>query len=148
VNDQTRLDDIIANYTDTILSGRDASVPEEFASEARIVQALNRVIAPSDGLDAAMRSRLNQRINAEWDQRKSRRSTLNFPASRFAPMAVAAGVAIVIGVVAIILSMGDTSGSDVSATAQGDGSALVIVMVMAAVALVGGFLFVLWNRRR
>lgn len=148
MEDQTRLDDIIASYTDAILSGREAPVLDEFESEARIVQALHRVIAPDKGIDAAMRSRLNQRINAEWDQRKSRRNILNFPTARYSPMAIAAGVAILVGVVAIVISMGDSSGSDVSATAQGDSSALVVVGVMAAVVLVAGFLFFLWNRRR
>ena len=148
MEDQTRLDDIIASYTDAILSGREAPVLEEFASEARIVQALNRVIAPDKNMDAAMRSRLNQRINAEWDQRKSRRKILSFPTGRYSSLAVAAGLAIIIGVVAIVLSTGDASGSEVSATAQGDSSALVVIGVMAAIALLGGFLFFLWNRRR
>lgn len=150
MDDQTRLDDNMANYADMILAGRDPAASEDLASEVRLMQVLNQVIAPDKTMDAAMRSRLNQRINEEWDsvqkRRKSRFRILNFNA--YTRLAVAASIVIVVAIVAIIISMNNTSSSDVTATAGGDSNALVIVGAFAIVAIMSGFLYFLWNRRR
>jgi hypothetical protein len=150
VDDQTRLDENMANFADMILAKRDPALPEDFASQARIIQVLNQVIEPGESMDAGMRSRLNQRINEEWDyvqhRKKSRLRILNL--NTYSRMAVAASLAIVVAIIAIVISMNDTSGSDVSATAQGDSSALLVVSALVAVAFVSGFLYFLWNRRR
>ena len=151
MDDQNRLDEQVADYTDMILSGRDAASSDEITSEARTIQALNRVIAPDQSMDSAMRARMNQRINEEWDQvqqHKKARRIISFPTSAYGRVAVAAALAVVVGVIAIIVSTGDSEGTDVSATAQGDSSALVIVIAVAAVVVVVGFLYFLMNRRQ
>lgn len=152
MDDQTRLDDNMANYADLILAGRDPAPSEELESQARIMQVLNEAIKPGQSMDAGMRSRLNHRINEEWDsaqqRRKSRFQILSF--NNFNLMAVAASLAIVVAVVAIVIGMGDSSGSSMGATAQGDGDSgdLAIFGAIAVVIIVSGFLYFLWNRRR
>lgn len=150
MDDQTRLDDNMANFVDSILAGHDPAPPQDLASQARILQVLNQVMAPKESMDAAMRSRLNQRINEEWDyvqhRKKSRLHILNL--NTYSRMAVAASLAIVVAIIAIVISMNDTTGSDNAATVQGDSSALLVVGALVAVAFVSGFLYFLWNRRR
>ena len=66
MNDETRLDNELANFTDSLLAGEDVQTGPEIEALAQVVRQFHRVIEPDSGPAPAFRDQLAQRLDQEW----------------------------------------------------------------------------------
>lgn len=138
---ERRLEDELANMTDTILSDRNAQpATGELRQYDDIVRGLHALLH-EDGPSEAFERRLSQRLDHEWAQRAARRpGVLRLtPVSRM--LAAAAAVLLLVGVVALI-----SPEPALQATVVGEFGAGVLIGVGALVAV--GVIAYLAVRRR
>src|SRR5215510_643769 len=67
MEDNTRLDNEIAELTDAMLSGQQRQASPEAQGLDQIAQQLSQMVSSSAGPDPAFRAKLTQRLMQEWD---------------------------------------------------------------------------------
>jgi hypothetical protein len=74
MNDETRLDDELAAFTDKLLAGGDVHAAPEIEDLAAVVRQVHELIVPDSRPDPAFRERLTQQLEREWAQQQAARS--------------------------------------------------------------------------
>ncbi len=142
MDEHTGITEKLVAYTDEVLAGADPAPPPGIESEARVVQALNRLAGPATRPDAAFRQRLRQQLVVQWEKEHTA-ETSRSARGRWRMWALVAGVvAIMLAIVVSASARGDF-GVDIRGTALGAG---VWATLLALGALVGGALW--WRGRR
>jgi hypothetical protein len=66
MNDETRLDNELAAFTDRLLAGEDAQAAPEIDALAQVVRQFHHVMDPASKPGPAFRERLAERLDQEW----------------------------------------------------------------------------------
>jgi hypothetical protein len=137
-----RLDDELAQATDTLLSGGQMPPLEgENAALQETVRQLYAVIEPSRAPSSAFQQRMTARLNAEWDRAYAPPTLrlLERPLVRLT--ALAAAVVLVLASLVVLAAPDAADPLQGTAVGMDDG---VAVLVLVGVAVAG---FVFWRRR-
>lgn len=73
MNNETRLDDELAAFTDKLLAGEDVHAVPEIEDLAAVVRQVHELVAPDSPPDPAFRKRLTQQLEREWAQQQAAR---------------------------------------------------------------------------
>jgi hypothetical protein len=73
MNDETRLDDELAAFTDKLLAGEDVHAAPEIEDLAAVVRQVHDLVAPDSRPDPAVRERLARQLRREWTQQEAAR---------------------------------------------------------------------------
>lgn len=149
MNDDVRLDNDLAAYTDRVLSGEPAASPGDAADAVpdavpddlrRTVQHLYRLVDPATPPDAAFQARLAQRLEREWTvHHRARRG--GWSSDRVIQLAtLAAALLVLIG--GVVMIGGGGSGDALPGASVGDlAGTVVLVGIM-------GLAFLVWYVRQ
>lgn len=136
MNDDVRLDDELAAYTDRVLGG-DPDAPPDAAPDdlGPVVQRLYWLVDPDQPPDAAFQQRLAQRLEREWVTTRQRRSRRGAQwANRTFQLATLAAALVVVVAAALLLSMngdGETLQGASSGSLAGIGLVVVLLVALA-----------------
>src|SRR5262245_53839624 len=112
MEDNTKLDNEVADLTDALLSGGDRQTSLDLQGLDKVARQLNQMISPAVGPDPAFRARLTQRLMQEWDATQgghASRSRVRSPSTRRF-MRYAALAAVLIVVLGLVLILGQGTG--------------------------------------
>lgn len=146
MDDNTRLDNELADLTDALLSGADRGQPADTEGLDKVVRQLHQIIEPGGGPDPAFRTRLTQRLTQEWDSTQGRgaaRSSSSIPFSR-RTMRYLAAAAVLIAVVGLALILG-SKGPVIGTAVNGEFPWLFAVILLVGLGIAG---FIVWRRGR
>lgn len=136
-----RLDDELANFTDHLLAGEDLPVSSELEDLALVVRQLHRTVTPGAQAETEYRAHLKQRLQREWTihHERQRRGWQN----RRVMQLMAAGVAAVVLLVILLSQNIDHDGGS-QGTALGSLTWAVVVIIAAF----GLGILIFWYRQR
>lgn len=143
MSDNQRLDDALAEMTDSIIENRTMETTEEMNDLSDVVRGLYALIEPNEQPSQLFETRMKQRLDQEWEQRTRRAAKPRLhPITRTMGIAAALVMALV---VMILVNRGIPDNAGLPGTAFGSADTLIVLVTVAAVAGVG---LLVWRNRR
>ena len=141
MNDQSRRDNELADFTDQLLAGQAADGHDDMQDLAAVVQRLHQLVGPDNAPSATFQARLTQRLEMEWSLTQQRKTQWwrNRRMQRFSAL-LAASVAMVVAAVAFLTLYETESNDTLQGSAVGPATCVVVVALIS-VAVVSLFLF-------
>lgn len=139
VDEQRRLDNELANITNTLLEQhmRTTTTSTELQDLEPVVYDLEQLIQPDVPPTDAFRSRLRQRLVEEWNLLRGHRSMRRFNPRPGQLVALAAAVAVILAVTAVLLN--NTATGSLEGTATGT-TTIVVLLTLTVVGAVAWYI--------
>ena len=155
MDNQTQLDNQLADLTDALLERGDFEPDEDVADLAQIVQQLHNLIEPEAKPPPIFRARLTETLTDEWHRQHRQKKTggrlVQFRKLRVNRFVAAAAVIGLVLMVALLLNQTD-SGPQTGTAVDADGNGttttdLLYIMFGAGTALIVGYLYTRFRRK-
>ncbi len=155
MENNTQLDDQLANLTDALLESGKFDPAEDVEDLGQIVQQLHNLIEPDAKPPPAFRVRLTENLNDEWNRQHRQKKTggrivqfHNLRNNRY--IAAAAVIALVLMIALLLDQSASEPATGTAASADGEGSSvsdLLYVGVGAGTALLVGYVYFQFRRK-
>lgn len=143
--DDSRIDELLAAFTDDLLAGQEGSPPEAIDPLGQVVRQLHRAVGPGTGASPVFRARLNQRIQREWTLQYGRRRLALWRERPQWVVAAAAGLGAALVAAAWLLARGGAGDDRVEGTALG--SSVPVILAVAGVVALGLVMVWYWRHK-
>ena len=144
MDQDNRLEEALAAFTDNVLEEQDVEFSGEMQDMERIVMALDQLIDPHSGPDAAFRARLNRTLNDEWAVQQRQQRIRQVQQQRLMRYGAAAAALVIVIAAALVIS---DNGDSPTATSAGDDNTLIYLSVGIVAALAVFYAYMQFRRR-
>lgn len=155
MENNTQLDDQLANLTDALLEGGKFDPTEDVEDLGQIVQQLHNLIESDAKPPPAFRVRLTENLNDEWNRQHRQKKTVgrivqfrNLRNNRY--VAAAAVIALVLMIALLLDQSASEPATGTAASADGEGSSLsdlLFVGIGTGTALLVGYAYFQFRRK-